>query len=165
MPRKPIPCAECGELMRPGSASLPEGQAKHNRCRVTHGETRYRRQGCRCDVCKAGSAKQQRQFLRKYRERTGKHYRSNYPRYADGWITTLRRNAIYVRDRWTCQICGQPVDRELNGTSGRMAATLDHIRPRSKGGSDASDNLRLAHRSCNSAKKDKWNDEKFSLSA
>lgn len=32
MPRKSFPCAACGEPLRPGPNSLPEGQARHRRC-------------------------------------------------------------------------------------------------------------------------------------
>lgn len=65
------------------------------------------------------------------------------------------RLEIYERDKWTCQLCGDPVDRDLD-PSDVWAATLDHIecqswalipdhRPR---------NLRLAHRWCNSVRGD-----------
>ena len=33
MPRKPIKCAACGEMLAPGSKTLPEGVAMHRRCR------------------------------------------------------------------------------------------------------------------------------------
>lgn len=32
MPRKPFPCAVCGEPLHPGSNTLPEGVAAHARC-------------------------------------------------------------------------------------------------------------------------------------
>ncbi|MBR9834336.1 MAG: HNH endonuclease [Alphaproteobacteria bacterium] len=38
----------------------------------------------------------------------------------------------------------------------RQRATLDHIRPKSKGGSDAEDNLQLAHARCNKLKGAVW---------
>lgn len=68
-------------------------------------------------------------------------------------IADSDRIAIYERDGWVCQLCGDPVDRDL-GPSDVWAATLDHIVPRSKGGSDDFDNLRLAHRWCNSVRGD-----------
>ena len=66
-------------------------------------------------------------------------------------ISDMERHAIYDRDGWECQICHEPVDRELDPQD-RMAATLDHVVPRSMTlfPDDSPTNLRLAHRSCNS---------------
>lgn len=64
------------------------------------------------------------------------------------------RNAIYERDGWRCGLCGDPVTAGLDYTD-LWSATLDHIEPRSKGGSDAPENLQLAHRWCNSVINDR----------
>jgi 5-methylcytosine-specific restriction endonuclease McrA len=61
---------------------------------------------------------------------------------------------IVERDGWTCWLCKEPVDSGLPRTS-RMGATVDHVVPLSKGGSDELDNLRLAHWICNNKKSDK----------
>lgn len=67
-------------------------------------------------------------------------------------ISDRDRRAIYERDGWTCQLCGDPVDPSLNRFADAMAATLDHITPRSLTlfPDDSPENLRLAHRVCNS---------------
>ena len=57
-----------------------------------------------------------------------------------------RREEIYARDGGRCGICGTRVPFN------RM--TLDHIVPRSKGGKNTPENLRLAHMMCNSARRD-----------
>ena len=73
--------------------------------------------------------------------------------------TTCKRNrpqrwrkhalAVHERDQWTCQLCGTPTLREW--VKGDMRSpTLDHIMPRSLGGSDDIANLRTAHWLCNS---------------
>jgi len=49
--------------------------------------------------------------------------------------------AIYERDAYRCQLCGDWHD-----------LTIDHIVPRSKGGTDDPGNLRVLCRSCNSRK-------------
>lgn len=62
-----------------------------------------------------------------------------------------RKHALQVheRDQWTCQLCGTPTLREW--VRGDMRSpTLDHIVPRSLGGSDDIANLRTAHWLCNS---------------
>ena len=65
------------------------------------------------------------------------------------WIMPSRRLSIYERDDWTCKICGEPVDRDAD-VGDNMAPSLDHIIPRSRGGGHESENLRTAHRVCNS---------------
>lgn len=72
--------------------------------------------------------------------------RSPEPRFK---ISQRVRFEIYERDGWLCQICGEEVPRNVDPWSAE-AATLDHIVPRSRGGSDDPSNLRLASRSCNS---------------
>jgi 5-methylcytosine-specific restriction endonuclease McrA len=55
------------------------------------------------------------------------------------------RSAIYARDGHKCQYCG--ATRKL---------TIDHVIPKSKGGSDDWDNLVVACSSCNTKKGDKY---------
>lgn len=55
------------------------------------------------------------------------------------------RNSIYARDGHKCQYCG--ATRKL---------TIDHVIPKSKGGSDDWDNLVVACSSCNIKKGDKY---------
>lgn len=69
------------------------------------------------------------------------------------WIGYAARLAVYERDEWVCQICKEPVDRAAHHMDD-WAPTLDHITPRSRGGSDEGENLRLAHRWCNSVRGD-----------
>lgn len=70
-------------------------------------------------------------------------------------IPDSERQAIYERDGWVCQLCDDPVQRDLD-PSDMWAATLDHIVPRSWTlvPDDRSENLRLAHRWCNSVRGD-----------
>ena len=59
------------------------------------------------------------------------------------------RLAVYERDGFVCWLCGGPVDMSADPSSD-MFASLDHVVPRSRGGSDDPSNLRCAHRLCNS---------------
>jgi len=53
--------------------------------------------------------------------------------------------ALMLRDGPSCYLCGQPDDLS-------DPLEVEHVKPRSAGGSDALSNLALAHRSCNRAK-------------
>lgn len=92
-----------------------------------------------------------------------------------GWIVNFRRHqkinrpqpgklpppsiqnpqvtAAYCRrDQWRCAICGEEVieDPARRRDIDKAKPSLDHITPRSEGGSDYPSNLRLAHKGCNS---------------
>lgn len=71
------------------------------------------------------------------------------------WISRRDRLAIYERDNWTCQLCGEPVDRQAHYLDD-WAPTLDHIVPRSAAlvPDHSPRNLRTAHRWCNSVRGD-----------
>jgi 5-methylcytosine-specific restriction endonuclease McrA len=68
---------------------------------------------------------------RRRRERLQMVRRASYDRYE-----------IFERDGWRCWICGEAVTEE--------DASIDHVVPIAQGGADAPDNLRTAHRDCNS---------------
>jgi hypothetical protein len=57
--------------------------------------------------------------------------------------------SVHTRDEWICWLCGQPTTRRWTAND-PYAPTLDHLIPRSLGGSDAPDNLGTAHAVCNS---------------
>jgi 5-methylcytosine-specific restriction endonuclease McrA len=60
----------------------------------------------------------------------------------------VKRLRIFKRDRGICYLCLQPV------TDYENEATLDHVIPRSRGGGNTMENLRLAHKVCNIWKDD-----------
>ena len=68
-------------------------------------------------------------------------------------MSPLVRAAIYERDRFLCHLCGRKVDVSLPG-SNALGPTLDHVVPQAQGGTHDVDNLRLAHRKCNSIRRD-----------
>lgn len=56
---------------------------------------------------------------------------------------------LMARDGENCTICNKPLDRHLRDGDHARYITFDHIVPRSHGGTDRPDNLRLAHQQCN----------------
>src|SRR5918999_1863961 len=57
----------------------------------------------------------------------------------------ITRKAVFARDRWTCQYCGQE----------RGKLTVDHVIPRSKGGAQSWDNIVTCCAPCNRRKGDR----------
>ncbi|MBA3431469.1 MAG: HNH endonuclease [Actinobacteria bacterium] len=57
--------------------------------------------------------------------------------------TSLSRRAVFVRDDFKCQYCGRP------------AENVDHVIPKSKGGTHNWDNVVAACRSCNARKENR----------
>lgn len=154
------PCVGCGATISRGYGK-PAGEACCRKCRaagvaMVHGtEGAYRRQGCRCDQCREVHNAAMREYAAKFRQKTGRGlsrvyrpagYRSPTSR---NWIPDETRAEIYARDAFVCGICDVPVDKAAHWNDD-AAATLDHIIPKSLGGSDEPTNLRCAHRICNS---------------
>ena len=170
-------CNSCGKRMHRGKGVLPQGQARCLECKnaaagyyeakgrlVSHGGSGYK-WGCRCEVCIAAKRDENMaykarvkaehgvnpstMFNRRYRERTGLRYRMG----TKDWISPKLRLKLYERDGWMCHLCDKPVDKEAHFNDD-LAPSLDHLKPRSKGGSDEPSNLRTAHRVCNSTRRD-----------
>ncbi len=75
----------------------------------------------------------------------------------DGEI--ILTSEIVFRDMGICQICKQPVDLESFWLD-KLAPSLDHIIPLSKGGTHIHENVQLAHRICNIRKGNKFYEKK-----
>ena len=63
----------------------------------------------------------------------------------DAHSRKITRRAIFARDRWTCQYCGQE----------RGNLTVDHVIPRSKGGGSDWENIVASCAPCNRRKGDR----------
>lgn len=80
------------------------------------------------------------------------------------WHRDLCRYLV-ERDGHSCQICGQQIDLTLtSGPRGnRQGPSVDHVVPRSRGGSDDLSNLRLTHWSCNHRRGNRGDAEQLRL--
>ena len=94
---------------------------------------------------------------KKYNNRKGDR-RINSSIVDDSGITL---ESLFKRDKGICHICGKPCDYEdytVDGDifiAGNWYPSIDHVIPVSKGGRHSWDNVKLAHRLCNSVKSDK----------
>lgn len=163
MPRKPFPCAHCGINLQPGSTSLPQGEAMHNACRteaiklrgpkpatkatcIECGNNRALIAKQKCSTCytKAWRAQHQqaRQDIRRRRR----------ARQASATIEHFQSQEVFDRDAWKCKHCGTPVTTYQDNTWHADRATLDHIKPLSKGGEHSLQNTQCLCHQCNARK-------------
>jgi 5-methylcytosine-specific restriction endonuclease McrA len=68
-----------------------------------------------------------------------------------GPFEIIDARVIVERDGAVCHLCGQPIDLALHGWN-PMGLTLDHVIPLARGGPHTIDNLKPAHRVCNTSK-------------
>lgn len=64
---------------------------------------------------------------------------------------SARLERLAEREGWVCHLCGGGIDPEATDDD---MPTADHLVPRSAGGGDGLDNLKLAHRRCNQERAD-----------
>lgn len=63
-----------------------------------------------------------------------------------------RRHVIARRDGWKCNFCKRTTECKTCNPDATIMATIDHIIPKSQGGTDALTNLAIACSACNRAK-------------
>jgi hypothetical protein len=86
-----------------------------------------------------------------------RHQKPNRPQPSKLPPPSIQNGAViqgYVRrDANTCHLCGHECSTDHDKP--RLWPSLDHIEPRSDGGSDYPSNIRLSHVSCNKARRDR----------
>lgn len=101
----------------------------------------------------AGKAKQQLGFIVNFR----RHQKINRPQPSKLPPPSIQNGDVCRtyerRDRGVCHLCGEAVSRDHDKS--KLWPSLDHIKPRSKGGDDYPSNLKLSHASCNKARRDR----------
>jgi 5-methylcytosine-specific restriction endonuclease McrA len=75
------------------------------------------------------------------------------------WIRVEKRAAIYERDGWECVYCGRGPRDPRRMSQAAVILSLDHLTPKSQGGTNDAHNLVTACLSCNSSRRDRdWRD-------
>ena len=104
-----------------------------------------------CPICKA--------FFVGNRTYCSEHCRNqNKQNMKDGYRLLFPLQEVYDRDGGICYLCGKPCDwsdykiKDGAIVCGNNYPSRDHVKPKSIGGLNDWDNIRLAHRICNSRK-------------
>lgn len=85
---------------------------------------------------------------------------NNKQKLKDGYRHLFPLQDVYERDGGICYLCGKPCDWDDYSTKngvivyGNNYPSRDHMIPKSRGGLNTWENIRLAHRICNSLKAD-----------
>ena len=156
------PCRCCGRMLsRPGrilcgerECALEDGRRRardafESQARPTSlpcadcGETYTTKTATNCGVCR-------RCRRRRFNRDRGASDRARARAYGVQY-EPISRAVVYERDGWTCGICLEPVDPALRGPN-PMSASLDHVKPLSRGGDHLYSNVQCAHFLCNSLK-------------
>ena len=156
-----LTCCVCGKRMAKGATSRPQGEARHNRCTPLPSKATGHPKTCKCEHCKTIISAYSIAYREWYSAQHGvnpstparrKRRQAGAYQYSDGVPGTVRAR-VYERDGGTCQICGYPTEQE-GGSNSDTYPSVDHIIPRSQGGTHTIDNLRTVHRRCNSLRAD-----------
>lgn len=83
----------------------------------------------------------------KHRQNMKKRRRTKKAKTAESSSISLPK--LYERDKGICWICGEMCDYEADSNS-NYYPSIDHVIPIARGGLDKWDNIKLAHRLCNS---------------
>lgn len=144
-----IPCANCGGIeYKPRQRTFCSVD-----CRAAfkvHGGPRPTSTKCvACGVQIDLTVRGKRGQLRKTRTKFCRPCKRDYAKYK------MSAHELAARDGDACGICGESVDMSLSRSDGLMCPSVDHITPRSKGGTHDPKNLQLAHLVCNMRKSDR----------
>jgi hypothetical protein len=103
---------------------------------------------------RAGKAQQSFGYIVNFQ----KHQKINRPspsRILPPPVGDVRVREMYSqRDGGKCHLCGGPIE-DAHDAPDEFRPSLDHLTPRSKGGSDYPSNIRLAHETCNRGRRDR----------
>ena len=156
-----LTCCVCGKRMARGATSRPQGEARHNRCTPLPSKATGHPKTCKCEHCKTIISAYSIAYREWYSAQHGvnpstparrKRRQEGAYQYSEGVPGTVRAR-VYERDGGTCQICGYPTEQG-GGSNSDTYPSVDHITPRSQGGTHTIDNLRTVHRRCNSLRAD-----------
>ena len=147
------PCMNCG--VSPDEVKFARGFREFcsSNCRVTYsmyGGPRPTSTNCvACGIEIDLTARNKRGQLQRAVTKFCRPCKRDYNKYK------MSARELAERDGTDCGICGLPVDVTLTRADGLDCPSVDHVLPRSRGGTHDPSNLQLAHLVCNMRKSDR----------
>lgn len=155
-PRKPValrceddPCKNCGSAI--GRSQMREFCTQNcYQAHRLHGGPRPTSTACvACGIAIDLTVRGKKGQLRKSVIKFCRPCKRDYAKYK------MSARELARRDGTDCGICHQPIDMTLARADGLDCPSVDHVLPRSLGGSHEPENLQLAHLVCNMRKSDR----------
>jgi 5-methylcytosine-specific restriction endonuclease McrA len=144
--QKSLRCEPCAKK----AIRIPERWATVNclTCGATINRSKHRNLQIYCSSkCFGATRRKPDSKLRLAKRRAAKSHARRL-KAAQGRKVLGRWRAIGDRDHWQCWLCDGVIDPTLLPPH-RLSGSVDHVVPLSRGGSDADDNVRIAHFTCN----------------
>lgn len=105
-----------------------------------------------CQSCADKSERRREHMTERHKEYMAGCKERRKKQISEGFVEEVPYDDIYTRDGGICQICGLPV-HPVKNVDDNWDGTIDHIIPLSAGGEHSFANCQLAHRICNSLKR------------
>ena len=166
-------CKRCGVVTERSMVTLRHHHCRCRNCeklkaqsKKTQGQMRYasmlfnagKQQAWKFCACGAPIASNQKQCKECTRRRASRYMNVKKEKRRRAALTKessqISVQTLYERDGGVCWICGKLCDMTADYND-NMYPSIDHVLPISKGGKDSWDNVRLAHRLCNSVRGDR----------
>lgn len=152
-------CSDCGEI-KPITDYVKDPSKSGGRgyrckpCRKIRNANR-REQNREYQAANRGRRREWKKARRKTQVGLDEHWAENAKRRARAAgapvVELVKRQEVFERDGWICQLCGLPTLRETGHHP--MSASVDHIIPLAEGGDHTYDNCVTAHLACNNWEK------------
>lgn len=174
-----IRCKKCGHIQRKSMVSIRHGNQPFCPVCISNAKEKKRVEAAKARERERERKKQERYLSQKFTQLqfkicpvcnsmfvgkstycSVKCRNNNKWHMKEGYRNLFPLKEVYERDNGVCYLCGGMCDwndyEERDGVIvyGNMYPSRDHIVPKSRGGRNAWDNIRLAHRICNSMKAD-----------
>lgn len=168
-------CKVCTRAASAANYEAHRSAAHADRGNCTHCGQELKHQGatyCSAPECQKARDRsdeyvsRRRQWFRDNPDKAREYYKKNEIKrkrlLAGARTDNVTWHGILERDHWTCQLCGDPINREIKAPHPK-SPSWDHVVPLSQGGDHTWANLQAAHFGCNARKCNRGEPQQLAL--